>query len=170
MVRYWSILRPISLGTYPETNKVMTIDNYDERIYVKEIGREAWGHIDYTEPLADDMAKAYNLVREETLPKKSKVAGSNGQIFYIDNVIEKFVVEVCSECGNEIFMRWDVSKDGFRSYCPHCGAVLMLCDECQHRDPNVDYADPEHSGSDNDCDWKSDFNGNGSCMMTKGLV
>lgn len=44
------------------------------------------------------------------------------------------VVEVCPECGAENIMAWDVEKDGYVAYCPHCGSKMMLCDECIHSD------------------------------------
>lgn len=47
---------------------------------------------------------------------------------------EKYIVEYCSECDNENEFRWDVEEEGFKAHCPHCGAVLMLCDECVHRE------------------------------------
>lgn len=43
------------------------------------------------------------------------------------------VNEVCPNCDAEVELTWDVKRDGYKAYCPHCGAVLMLCDECQHR-------------------------------------
>lgn len=46
---------------------------------------------------------------------------------------ENYVIEVCPTCETEIEMRWDVKKDGFKAFCPKCGEVLMLCDECFHR-------------------------------------
>lgn len=46
----------------------------------------------------------------------------------------KTVVEYCSECDTENEFRWDVETDGYKAYCPHCGKVLMLCDECVHSD------------------------------------
>ncbi|MBD5504574.1 MAG: hypothetical protein HDR09_12830 [Lachnospiraceae bacterium] len=42
-----------------------------------------------------------------------------------------YVVEWCQECDTQITMLWDVKKDGCRACCPHCGAVMMLCDSCQ---------------------------------------
>ena len=45
-----------------------------------------------------------------------------------------FIVEYCSECEHENEFRWDVDEFGYKAYCPHCGAVLMLCDECSHRE------------------------------------
>ena len=44
------------------------------------------------------------------------------------------VVEVCPECGAENIMVWDVEKEGYVAYCPHCGSKMMLCDECIHSD------------------------------------
>ena len=44
------------------------------------------------------------------------------------------VVEVCPECGAENVMTWDVEKEGYVAYCPHCGSKMMLCDECLHAD------------------------------------
>lgn len=71
MVRYYSILRPVGLGTYPLTdgNMVLNIVNYDERKYVEEIGRMAWGHIDYSQRLPELVAKGYDLVEEKLLDK-----------------------------------------------------------------------------------------------------
>ena len=42
-----------------------------------------------------------------------------------------YVVEWCQECDTQITMLWDVKQDGCRACCPHCGAVMMLCDSCQ---------------------------------------
>lgn len=51
----------------------------------------------------------------------------------INNPIQQYeVVEVCPECGAENIMTWDVEKDGYVAYCPHCGSKMMLCDECIH--------------------------------------
>lgn len=49
--------------------------------------------------------------------------------------IQQFeVCEVCPDCGAENIMRWDVEKEGYTTYCPHCGSKMMLCDECLHSD------------------------------------
>lgn len=53
----------------------------------------------------------------------------------INNPIQQFeVCEVCPECGAENVMTWDVEKEGYVAYCPHCGSKMMLCDECFHSD------------------------------------
>ena len=47
--------------------------------------------------------------------------------------MEHIVVERCDHCGNDIEMSWDTEKLGYKAYCPVCGKLLMLCDECMHR-------------------------------------
>lgn len=42
-----------------------------------------------------------------------------------------YIVEWCQDCDTQITMLWDVKQDGCRACCPHCGAVMMLCDSCQ---------------------------------------
>lgn len=46
----------------------------------------------------------------------------------------KNVTEWCSECEYENEFAWDVNEYGYKAYCPHCGAVLMLCSECMWRE------------------------------------
>lgn len=67
MFRYYSTGRPISMGTFPKPkgNKVVAITNFDSKILVAEIEREAWGYIDYEKPLSEHEAYQYELVRGE---------------------------------------------------------------------------------------------------------
>lgn len=53
-----------------------------------------------------------------------------------------FSTEECPECGAENEFRWSVLKNGYVSYCQHCGSKMMLCSECL---------------ADGDiCDWNSE--------------
>lgn len=65
-MRYYSILRPVSIGTFPKPkdNEVLNINNFDNRSYCKEIDKEAWGFIDYEKPLSSDDAERYDLIPE----------------------------------------------------------------------------------------------------------
>lgn len=47
--RYYSPLRPLSLGTFPKPqgNEILHIENFEERQNVPEIARKAWGYIEY---------------------------------------------------------------------------------------------------------------------------
>lgn len=67
MSRYYSILRPVGIGTFPKPagNKVENIENFDDRQYVPEISHEAWGYIEYEKPLTEAEARQYDLVKGE---------------------------------------------------------------------------------------------------------
>lgn len=66
-MRYYSTLRPVGIGTFPKPtgNKVLSIENFDSRIYVPEINREAWGYIEYEKPLSNEDADNYDLIKGE---------------------------------------------------------------------------------------------------------
>lgn len=59
--KYWSLSRPIDMGTYPRKNDVDTFENYDEGKMVDEIGREAWGELIYKSPLSKAEVVNYEL-------------------------------------------------------------------------------------------------------------
>ena len=62
MTRYYSTQRPILPGGFPNGEKVEQIKNFDTKIFCEEIGEEAWGFVDYTEPLEREQADAYELI------------------------------------------------------------------------------------------------------------
>ena len=63
-MKYYSTLRPVAPGTYPKypANKPTQIFNYDERKFIDEINREAWGWIEYPELLPAHDLDEYDLV------------------------------------------------------------------------------------------------------------
>lgn len=76
--RYYSPLRPLSLGTFPKPqgNEILHIENFEERQNVQEIARQAWGYIEYKEALTEIEAAAYELIPSncisemENIPRK----------------------------------------------------------------------------------------------------
>lgn len=60
--RYYSIQRPISLGTYPQ-RQGLNIVNFDEKQIID--GINAWGYIDYREPLNLSQKEDYELVERK---------------------------------------------------------------------------------------------------------
>ena len=44
--RYYSKLRPVSIGTYPKGG-VQSLHNYEDRQYVMDAGCKVWGYIEY---------------------------------------------------------------------------------------------------------------------------
>lgn len=70
-MRYYSTQRPVTPGTFPKPNgnRVVDIHNYDSSVYCEEIGRVAWGYIDYEQPLHPEDAIDYELY---PVPQKVK--------------------------------------------------------------------------------------------------
>lgn len=73
-MKYFSVHRPIGIGCYPkyirpgEENKVVEIVNFDERTYCPEVRGEAWGYIEYENPIpANDMIACELLPDMSTL-------------------------------------------------------------------------------------------------------
>lgn len=60
--RYYSIMRPIGIGTYPAGAHIINICNFGCRKYVDEIGREAWGYIDFAHTLSKQNQMNYELL------------------------------------------------------------------------------------------------------------
>lgn len=61
MVRYYSIQRPVMPGGFPKSAAVERIENFDTKTYCEEIGKEAWGYIEYREALTEEEADTYEL-------------------------------------------------------------------------------------------------------------
>ena len=52
------------------------------------------------------------------------------------------VAEQCTDCGNDVRLKWDVERDGYTIYCPYCGYRMKLCSMCDVRGGGK-------------CDWSS---------------
>ena len=65
-MRYYSTQRPVGPGTYPKPqgNAVKEVFNFDSKTYCEEVGREAWGYIEYEKPLDPETAAGYALVAD----------------------------------------------------------------------------------------------------------
>ena len=57
---YYSLRRPVSIGTYP-TEGMVQFENYDSRAYIAEIGQEAWGKLTYSRELTPQELASYEL-------------------------------------------------------------------------------------------------------------
>ncbi|MEG1894668.1 MAG: hypothetical protein RR162_00410 [Oscillospiraceae bacterium] len=60
--KYYSTQRPVMPGGFPKGQLVVNIENFDDRKYVEEINKNAWGYIEYSEPLSGREAEDYELV------------------------------------------------------------------------------------------------------------
>lgn len=72
--RYYSLERPISIGTYPKKVNVINIVNYDNKQLSDEIGRLVWGYIEYSEPLTTQDCNEYELEPNKDTWKEIKTA------------------------------------------------------------------------------------------------
>jgi hypothetical protein len=75
MNRYYSTLRPVAPGTFPNPvdNPVVNIENFDTRSHVGKIGRDAWGYVEYEKPLTDEQIEAFDLVAASDSEDKDKI-------------------------------------------------------------------------------------------------
>lgn len=62
-MRYYSTQRPVGPGTYPQKGGTENVENFDGKIFCEEIGREAWGYVEYKEPLTPKEASDYELTQ-----------------------------------------------------------------------------------------------------------
>lgn len=58
--RYFLPLRAVSLGTQP--NGFTDYENFESRRFCPEIGHEAWGWVEYPEPLDEKQVNGYDLI------------------------------------------------------------------------------------------------------------
>ncbi len=62
MFKYYSTQRPVMPGGILKSREAVKIENFDTRKFCEEIGRDAWGYIEYPEALTKEEVDAYELV------------------------------------------------------------------------------------------------------------
>lgn len=62
---YYSTHRPVTPGSFPKPagNRIIEINNFDKRRFCTDIGREAWGYIDFEKPLSENIQNNTSLLR-----------------------------------------------------------------------------------------------------------
>lgn len=63
-MKYYSVERPITPGSFPKKDLVQNICNFDQKTFCEEIGVEAWGYVEYSEALSEKEASEYELILE----------------------------------------------------------------------------------------------------------
>lgn len=122
-MRYYSVNAPISLESFPRDGAI-SIHNYDGIEYVPQIGRNAWGYIDYRRLLSDKECNEYGLVggsrelffesaqnRMEDEHNRNGYYGSwlgfqcpccSGQAMVRKSMMSGSLIAKCSLCGLEV--------------------------------------------------------------------
>lgn len=78
--RYYSTQRPLGPGTFPKKDGRETITNfYGGKIFCEEICREAWGFIEYSEPLTEKEMKNYELTAGGTTGRVIEGTNESGK-------------------------------------------------------------------------------------------
>lgn len=65
--RYYSTQRPIAPGTIPTEPKPTTVFNFLEPTFIEEIGKNAWGFVDYPCELSTEEISNCELTPENTV-------------------------------------------------------------------------------------------------------
>lgn len=114
-MRYYSTQRPVLPGGYPKKDAVQKIHNYDKKIFCEEIGREAWGYIDYTDSLEKEEAEAYELTVGGMKPYWCVTTSVNDRGHVVAN-ITNMIEAVCKpENTSTSTSRRDIYNDWFES-------------------------------------------------------
>jgi len=75
--KYYSVMRPIDIGTIPPREKPVRIENYPEgrKTVTAADGRKlmAWGEVEYSEPLTENEVYNFELKRDHEYPSFKKV-------------------------------------------------------------------------------------------------
>lgn len=102
MYRYYSIMRPIGPGTFPRTKYVKDVVNFDRRQFVPEINREAWGYIEYADPITEKQAADYELVSPVTEYRNPAVKHIVQILVERDGVSEQEAQRMVDECRQQL--------------------------------------------------------------------
>ena len=122
-MRYYSTQRPITPGSFPRVafNSGKEIVNFERKTYCEEIGREAWGYIDYEKPLDRYDCNAYELTAVPTKTLRLRYIGKDSWSRYVyedeDGKLWKLTDccsprEVCEQRGDTLHSACNNSFDG----------------------------------------------------------
>lgn len=115
-MRYYSTQRPLEPGCCPRAG-VQDVHNFDKKTFCKEIGREAWGYIDYNRELTPEEVEDYELTLGglKTFWCVTSYFGNNGNI--VSNITD--VIKTALKPENkfmetktkDIYVEWFESEE-----------------------------------------------------------
>lgn len=114
--RYYSTLRPLGPGTYPKKDGRETITNYDAPTYCEEIGKEAWGHIECSEPLTEQEAREYELTPAGTKTYWCVTTSINDRGRVVSHITNTVEASGKPENISKSTTRRDIYNDWFESF------------------------------------------------------
>ena len=110
-VKYYSTQRPIMPGCCPRDG-VLDVCNFDKRQFCEEIGRDAWGYVEFNRELTPEELSDYELVSADSKQYYGVVS-----TFYDDGRVVSKLVDIVRaaskpedsyrECRNkDIYVNW----------------------------------------------------------------
>lgn len=115
-MRYYSTQRPVMPGSYPNRDSVEEIHNFDTKTFCEEIGREAWGYIEYREPLTKEQAEAYELTPGDTKIYWCVTTSVDDKGRVIANITDTVEATSKPESSSRSTTRRDIYNDWFESH------------------------------------------------------
>ena len=115
-MRYYSTQRPVAPGGYPGKGYVVEeIVNFDKRQFCEEIGREAWGYIDFDGEISEKDCSDYELVPAclKTYWAVTTAFFDDGRV--ISNITDEVKAAVKPENVAKSLRRKDLHIDWFES-------------------------------------------------------
>ena len=126
-MRYYSTQRPLAPGSFPKParNAVLTVCNFDYRKYTPEVGRSAYGYIEYEKPIDNYEMSRYELTPVAEKELRLKYIGQDSWRRYVykdeDGRLWKLIDcccprEVCEERGDTPYHACRDDFDGEPDY------------------------------------------------------
>ena len=123
MNRYYSRMRPLCPGTFP-TSGAQNILNYEDRMYVEEIGCKAWGYVEYNRELSQEEIDAYELIPADLKPFWVVVSSYYNDGRTNANIVDK----VLRRSKPEIVIRSTPRKDVYIDYFDSIEEAEQFCE------------------------------------------
>lgn len=116
-MRYYSTQRPVMPGSYPRSYSVKEIHNFEQKTFCEEIGREAWGYIEFEVSIPEDEATHWEL----TMAGKKIYWGVTTSVYDNGRVVANITSTVEAVCkpGNtfqnkphkDVYIDWFESRE-----------------------------------------------------------
>lgn len=127
--KYYSIHRPVSIGTYPKQGLV-SFENYDNQKQVDGIGRTAWAELIYNRALTENEIKEYEFMKEPEQKQEKEALSAHGEDktkSKQDLLIEQLHEGIQSMMNSEQYRNWlDTSSRLFSNNYSINNAILVF--------------------------------------------
>lgn len=114
-MKYYSTKRPVMPGGFPKKEAVERIENFDSKTFCEQVGGNAWGFIEYREPLTKEEADAYELTLGGIKPYWCVTTSVDNRGRVVANITRKIDAACKPENTFTSTSRRDIYNDWFSS-------------------------------------------------------